>query len=119
MDIDAVSKYSAHVGSKTVEKVGLPPSNYPFEATLYPGQEITLHGGNRFINDTNEVLKLRIQFDLKNGYHVFIESETTSAHQYITMGSTHRITKKDGQLQLNAVEKQPSMRTFKMKAQKV
>lgn len=119
MAIDRIQGNTQIQAHKAGQVVVLPPPNgHPFEVTLNPGEEAILYGNIRFINETNQTLQLKIEFDLEKGFYLnIVGSETTPMHA--KMNSTQRISIQDGKFTLTEVEKNPSMRTFRMSKQKV
>lgn len=107
------------MSAPTEQSLQLPPSQYPFEVQLAPGQEAKLHGNIRFINKTHQALTLRVRFDLQKGYLVQITSDTASHSQYVPMNTTFSLSMEDGSMKLNEMKKAPSQRLFRLQESKV
>lgn len=85
-------------------RIQLPYDTRPFDGQLQPGEEITLHGGVTIVNDTNQIIDLRIQFMLPGGYHLYMQDAISDimSDSSVNMQATYSLVCNDqGQFELN------------------
>ncbi len=87
----------------------IPYDTRPFKGQLQPNEEITLHGNITIVNDTNQVINLRIQFTLPEGYHLYIQDSDSNiiGSASVSMQATYAfIRNNQGQFELNLYRKE-------------